>query len=285
MFSLFHQKRVSTVHRFGDLLLCQTTQCATGNEMLAQFWAKPQTFEIVKARWEVNRLEDQALPALNEIPLLKGIVAYFGCGKSLSQALSSYPPVVTELFLENVRALIQAESYLIHERGFPSIDVYVEHWKEFYTGSCRYYSNLEAVQQGWGGYVSGRKPGTNLFNRFKTLALDRCSNGLLLRASMADSFHEMALKMQFDSAGETVLQATGTIVRAPDAVCREAATLVNRLRGMRLSAAERGEIASLLGEGNGCVHLIELAFESAALLRNNRSGGLSEKHLDRPTKN
>lgn len=267
---LAHQKRLSSVHRHGDLLLSQTTQCTTGNELLAQLWVKPRTFEIVKARWEVNRSEDEDLPTISEIPFLEGIVAYFGCGKSVSQALGSYPPVATELFLENVRALIQAESYLIDERGFPSLDAYVDYWKEFYIGSCRYYSNLEAVKRSWAEYVSGRKPGTNLFNRFKTLALDRCNDGLLLRASMADSFHEMALSVRLDPAGETVREATGAIIRAPDRVCPEAATFVHRLKEINLPAAERNELASLLGEGEGCVHLIELAFESAALLRDAR---------------
>lgn len=286
MIPLVHQKRLSSVHRLDDLLLSQTNQCATGNEMLAQLWVKPRSFEIVKARWEVNRSQDPTLPALTELPLLKGIIAYFGCGKSFSRALTPYPPVATELFLENVRALIQAESYLIGERGFPSIEDYVEYWKGFYLGSCRYYSNLEAVQRSWGEYVSGRKPGTNLFNRFKTLSINRCNKGLQLRASMTDSFHEMALTIQLDPAGETVREATGTVIRAPDMVCPDAATFVQRLKGINLLTAERTEIERLLGAGDGCVHLIELVFESAALLRDNLSGiRHREKHLDRPTKN
>jgi hypothetical protein len=235
--------------------------------MLAQIWVVPETLKITGARWEVLRDDRGTSLKSVYVPELYGKEAYFGCGKPFRSALAAYPPPAAELFLENASALIQAETFLIRERGYASLEAYVDYWKEFYTGSCRYYSNLDAIKRSWGEYVSARQAGTNLFNRFKTFTLDGYDDGLLLHASMSDSFHEMALALRLDQTGENIHEASGAIVRAPDQVCPDAATFLSRLTGFRLPALGRGQITSLLGGGQGCVHLIEMVCEAAKLLK------------------
>ncbi|MDI6631013.1 MAG: DUF2889 domain-containing protein [Thermoanaerobacteraceae bacterium] len=262
-----HEMRLASVHHLGDRLLARTTQCGTGRETAAQLWIEPKTLKILGATWEVHRFEGEDLPPAVEIPALQGVVAYFGCGKSLQEALAAYPPVALTLFRETVGAVIQAETFLLEERGFSSLDEYAAYWEKFYTGTCRYYSNLDAIEQTWAAYVAGRRPGTHLFNRFKTLSLDRDQGGMLLRAAINDSFHEMAFSLHLDPAGETVREAAGAIIRAPDRLCFGAATFIERLEGVRLPGLTRAETASLLGEEQGCVHLIDLAAEAVTLLQ------------------
>ncbi|MEW6173409.1 MAG: DUF2889 domain-containing protein [Bacillota bacterium] len=263
---VLHQKRITSVHNLGQTVLVQTVQLATGNEIIAQMWVNPKSFETVHARWEILRAGEGMSTESKEVPSLRGCVAYFGCGRSFRKALAGYPPLAVELFLGNVGALIQAETYLVSERGHPSLEAYVDYWKQFYAGSCRYYSNLDAVKRSWGEYVSARQPGTNLFNRFKTISVDDCHDGLLLRSSMADSFHEMALSFRLDHSGKELRGAAGAIVRAPDQVCPGAAEFIARLNGIQIQEAGREKITKLLGEGQGCVHLIDLTWESIELL-------------------
>ncbi len=262
MFPLSHQKRVTSVYHLGETILAQVTELSTRSEILAQIWVNPQTFKIQRAHWEVLRSDGRLSTKSGDVPSLRGIEAYFGCGKPFRRALAVYPQAATELFLENASALIQAETFIHKERGYSSLEAYVDYWKEFYLGSCRYYSHLDTVQRSWGDYVSARLPGTNLFNRFKTLALDRCADGFSLRASMSDSFHEMSCTLRLDPAGESIHDAAGAIIRAPDQVCPEAATFIGQLTGRHLPSTGRGEVAALLGQGQGCVHLIELVNEA-----------------------
>mgnify|MGYP000607403512 CR=1 FL=1 len=266
MHPLFHLNRLATVYRLKETVAVQVTECATDGEALAQLWIEPHTFKVVRARWEAHRGEGLRPPAAPEVSALEGLTAYFGCARAVDCALSGYPRLATTLFLDGVSALIQAETFLLAERGYRSPEAYEEHWKRSYRGSCRYYSNPDAVQRSWSEYAETRRAGKNLFNRFKTLALDRTGDGLRLWASMSDSFHEMAFTLHFEPGGRTIVSATEAIIRAPDDVCHEAARYVEGLKGTSLHGVGRREIAAILGNGQGCVHLIDLASDAAALL-------------------
>ncbi|HAG06917.1 MAG: Uncharacterized protein XD69_1084 [Clostridia bacterium 62_21] len=266
MHPLFHVDRLAAVRRTDAEVVVQVTECATDGEAVAALWVDPCTFRVVRARWEAYRGEGRQPGATTEVPALEGLTAYFGCARAFACALSGYPRLAVALFLDGVSALIQAETFLLSERGYPSVEAYVDYWKESYRGSCRYYSSPDLVRRSWSEYAATRRPGENLFNRFKTLALDRTEHGLRLRASMSDSFHEMAFALHLDPAGETVLSAAGAIIRAPDDICREAARYLEGLKGRSLRGMGRREMASVLGNGQGCVHLVDLAADAAALL-------------------
>ncbi|MCL6558244.1 MAG: DUF2889 domain-containing protein [Firmicutes bacterium] len=267
MHPFFHQKRITSVQQLDETVSAQTIHLDTGSETVAQIWVEPHTFKITRARLELLRNERGIPTDAYDVSALHGIEAYFGCGKPFRTALKPYPPLAAELFLENVSALIQAETFLIKERGYSSLEAYVDHWKTFYTGSCRYYSSLEAVKRSWGDYVSSRHKGTILFNRFKVFTLDRWDNGLILRASMTDSFHEMSCALRLDLTGGSVREATGAILRAPDHVCSDAAVFITRLNGSCFPNLNRDAIATILGKKQGCVHLIDLTCEAAKFLK------------------
>lgn len=227
-------------------------------------------------------------PPASDVSSLQGLTAYFGCARAFKQALAGLPHLAHALFLDGVGVLIQAETFLFAERGYPSLDAYVHHWQEFYRGSCRYYSNLDAVSRSWSDHMNSRRPGSNLFNRFKTLALDRAADGLWLRGCMSDSFHELAFTLQLEPGSGKVLLASGDIIRAPegdiirapDRVCGEAARYLRGLKGAVLRNAGRREIAALLGHGQGCVHLIDLVADAAALLAQAGEGTAAEQFSD-----
>ncbi len=261
------RNRYLTVQRRADGLMVQTVQCGTVTEASAQLLVDPRTFIVRKARWEWHRPPGGRPPVSTAVPELEGVEAYFQKGASaFRMALENYPPLACELFIENIRALIQAESFLYAERGYPSLDAYVEHWKTFYLGSCRYYSNLDRVEAGWGRYV-GQRPGTNLFNRFEFLTRSSSVDGVTVCAVLSDSFHEMSLKLVLTGENLKVRQADGAVLRAPDRLCFETAALVSGLEGAVLAGKSKKEIASLLGGGQGCVHLINLAAAVREIIR------------------
>lgn len=261
----FVRHRHLTVQRDGPVLTVQTVQCGTLTEASARFTVDPHTFIIRKARWEWHRPPNCTPPVSVDVPELAGLEAYFKAGASaLRAALGDYPPLALDLFTENIRALIQAESFLYAERGYPTLDDYVEYWKTFYLNACRYYSSLDRVSVGWGRYV-GRREGPNLFNRFESLARHSSGEVRTVRATMSDSFHEMALRLVLQGEKLEVKEAVGRVLRAPDRVCFEAAALVRGLEGSALAGKSKKQVAPLLGGGQGCVHLINLAAASAAL--------------------
>lgn len=254
----FVRHRHLTVQRDGPKVVAQTVQCGTLTEASARFTVDPQTFVIRAARWEWHRPPDSAAPVSMDVPELEGVEAYFKAGAAAFRAaLAGYPPLALDLFTENIRALIQSESFLYAERGYATLDDYVEYWKTFYVNSCRYYSNLDRVSVGWGRYV-GRREGPNLFNRFESLTRHSSGDSRTVRATINDSFHEMALKLVLKGEALAVEKAEGRVLRAPDRVCFEAAGLVQGLEGAALGGKSKKEIAPLLGGPQACVHLINL---------------------------
>ncbi|MBE0466966.1 MAG: DUF2889 domain-containing protein [Candidatus Desulforudis sp.] len=259
------RNRYLTVQRDPDGLSVQTVQCGTATEASARLLVDPHTFVISAAQWEWHRPPDSQPRESTPVPELVGVEAYFQKGASAFRAaLAEYPNLARELFIENIRALIQAESFLYAERGYPTLDAYVEYWKGFYRGSCRYYSNPDRVEVGWGRYV-GRRTGINLFNRFESLSRSLAADALTIRALLSDSFHEMVLTLVLDPENQEIKRAKGGVLRAPDRVCFESPALVSGLEGAVLTGKSKKEIAPLIGGAQGCVHLINLAAASAEI--------------------
>lgn len=87
----------------------------------------------------------------------------------------------------------------------------------------------------------------------------------LVAGSLADSFHQMASFLQLDTEGK-VIAASGELVRAPGEICFSAADFMDELRGIKLSGKSKKEIAGILGNSQGCIHLIDLVFDSVQTL-------------------
>ena len=202
-----------------------------------------------------------------ELQALKGVKAYLGSGPELRQALRSVEDELEcSLVNDTVIAVVQAESFLYRERGYNDAAQYTRAWEEFYLGSCRYYSNLERVKVSWGDFIGAFSRETRLFDRCKTQQLFREDNGTYrINGSIIDSFHHMTACLELDQ-DMTISQAWADMPRVPDGVCRESTGQLANIIGHTLAGKPKKELARLLGAGQGCVHLIDLLYDSARIL-------------------
>ncbi len=255
----------TTVRYKNQKLDLETTYCDSKQELCAKMVVAPDSFEVSEAWWEVYRAKGYSSPARFEIKALKGIKAYFGCGKELHKALEFLNfPAARELFAEGVRGVIQAESFLWRKRGFADAKDYEEHWYKLFKGGCRYYNNVDRVNISWYDHVGYTERAGTLFNRFKSQFMTLEGENWQLRGHFVDSFHSVASFIEFEKESTAILKATGEILRAPDPVCKEASTFMCSLVNKKLSSLNKKEIAILLGAENGCVHLIDLVADGAS---------------------
>ena len=259
MTNVFQRHWFTIVRRSGDdgLLDAQTVYRGTDGEFAALLRVEPVALRIVSAVWE------EYAPRLKVVNIegLTGVEAYFNCGPVLREVLSGLGSFTRSLFAETVRGIIQAETFLLKERGYNSPAEYDHYWDSFYSGSCRYYSNLDRVSKTWNEYAGSNRI-TNLFNRFKSQCLYKVPRGgYQIYGTLSDSFHELGANILLDRE-LFIKEAKGALLRCPDDVCREAADYLHKLPGNQSAFAGKKELAELLGSGAGCVHLIDLVYDA-----------------------
>lgn len=249
-------------------LIAEIAYCGTDREACARMVVDPKTLIIKEAVWEKYRTPGETGWKIINLPQLVGIEAYFNSGKALREALAPLQdPFANNLFIESVRGIIQAETFIFTERGFSSPEAYQDYWDTFYVNSCHYFSNLERVTQGWFEHIGYSNRNGNLFNRMKTQTLYLKEDSYLLAGHLNDSFHSVCIELELGKDGHTVKKAQGELLRAPDLVCREASELMVELTGKKLDGLNKKEFALLLGGGNGCVHLIDLVSDALETLK------------------
>ncbi len=239
------------------MLDARTVYRDTDCEVGARLRVNSTTFRIKQAVFEKYSPEMDYI----EVPGLQGVEAYFHCGPALTEAVADLGNLPRSLFAETVRGIIQAETFLLEERGFASAREYSDYWEKLYLNSCRYYSNLHRISCKWDEYAGqGRRH--NLFNRFKgQLVYKDCTEGYKVIGSLSDSFHELGVSIVIN--GDLIVtEARGALLRAPDKVCFEAADFLNNLAGKFLMDMNKKQVAVLLGKGEGCVHLIDTVYDA-----------------------
>lgn len=252
-------------------LNAQTMYCATDREIGTRLRVDLVSFKILEATLENHSPSE----IIMDIPQICGIEAYLNSGPAIRDALAHLDHLPRELFAETIRGIIQAETFLYKERGFASASEYNEHWNKTFADSCRYYSNLDRITQRWVDYVDYIRTG-NLFNRFKTQSVYAINDegGYFIIATFCDSFHELSIEIETDSS-LVITKANGTLLRAPDNVCREATVLLQQLPGHGTASLNKKKIAALLGKGDGCVHIIDTVYDaltSVNMAKQRRSG-------------
>jgi len=243
--------------RTDGLLDAQTVYRGTDGECAALLLVEPRTLKVVAATWESYAPEVTTV----EVKELAGVEAYFKCGPVLKKTLAGLGEFPRSLFAETVRGIIQAETFLLAERGFASPSEYTQYWEKFYTGSCRYYSNLARISNKWDEYVGADRI-TGLFNRFKSqnVYIDE-KQCYRVVGMLSDSFHELSVDLALNP-DLLVTKANGVMLRVPDNVCCEAVAYISKLPGRRLEGLGKKQVAGLLGVGEGCVHLIDLVYDA-----------------------
>lgn len=257
----------------GGLLDAQTVRLEGGSEWTAALVLDARTLCIRNACLEnfCPPTSETAVP----VPELVGVKAYLDGAAALKSALKGLDSRVAALFLETVRGVVQAETYLLQERGFESAAEYSSYFENIYAGSCRYYSYLDRVRRRWDEYAGGSERKGRLFWRSKTYLLYALAGGgNLVIGSLADTFHELNVRLWVD--GGRISTATADFLRIPDTVCSEAAGFLEDITGMDALSLNKKELAGMLGGSQGCIHLIDVVDDAVGLLKlqdwNGRSG-------------
>ncbi|MCL6476873.1 MAG: DUF2889 domain-containing protein [Peptococcaceae bacterium] len=266
MKSIHHSHWHTSVDIHGpESLYGRTIFLSTNIECAACLQVNIKTFRVEKAKWEIYRGPDG--PLSQDIGELEGVEAYIGSGEALRRAMKDFGARALSLASETVRGIIQAETFTFRERGFTDIKSYDKFWEKMYLNSCRYYSNLNRVTCQWETHVSVHKRTNNLFNRFKGVSVSEGSDIYYADASLTDSFHEVGVGVTLDKDHGTVTTVDCRLLRAPDRVCFEAGAFAQNLLGLKLTSMSKKEIAGALAGNQGCVHMIDLCSDLAAVLR------------------
>lgn len=200
-------------------------------------------------------------------PSLQGIQAYFGSGRQVKEALEG-DPVLIELVLENIMAVIQAEAYLYAERGFPTPEAYDDFWDQNYRGSCKYYSNLDLVKTRFMEHIQPKQRTDYLFTRFRNAAVYQSEpERWQVSVNFGDSFHEMTLNLGCRGDDFQVIEIDGAILRCPDQICTKAVSHLEDMVGLALAGANEKDILKATGGGEGCSHLGFMAVDAAKAVK------------------
>ncbi|MDA8233433.1 MAG: DUF2889 domain-containing protein [Clostridia bacterium] len=221
-----------------------------------------KTLVIKSAQLEVRRGKPEVASA--SVGNLVGITAYFGSGRKLREALGAAPALL-DMASQALTAVIQAEIFFYQERGFATAAEYEDFWDKTYQNACVLYSNLDRVEQRFMDYVKDHQPGRNLFHRYLTTSLDISGEKSQICGHLMDSFHEMTLSLNLDQDYQ-IQKASASMLRCPDAVCREALARVPGLEGMDLTTGELKRYHEKCGGSTGCTHIGQLVQEAAYTL-------------------
>ncbi len=187
-----------------------------------------------------------------------------------------------DLLLELIADVLQAEVFILGERGIPSVEEYDRYFNEMYGDMCVLYSELRGRVPEY-AYTQGQQRSDSLFSRHSSIFIFQHRDGegdgkgdLSIHGHLCDSFHEMALSLSVSPSSKPpylINRAEGNFLRFPNPVCGKAAVKLQELAGVHLHPENKKKILSALTGQKGCSHLGDLALEAAkALLELNKQG-------------
>lgn len=171
-----------------------------------------------------------------------------------------------DLLLELIADALQAEVFILAERGFPSVAEYDRYFNEMYGDMCVLYSELRGRIPEY-AYTQGQQRSDSLFSRHSSIFIFR---DLTIHGHLSDSFHEMALSLSVSPSSKPpyrINMAEGNFLRFPNPVCGKAACKLQELAGVHLHPENKKKILSVLTGPGGCSHMGDLALEAAKALR------------------
>jgi hypothetical protein len=216
-------------------------------------------FKICKAEWEISKSHDDSSLGKGNARELAGAEAYYDIGRVLGQFIDpDGDKRIKALFLECVKSLIQAETYVFTERGYPSEAAYEAYWHKREKNGCRYYSHPNDLSSGWFDYVGSYKRQSNLFNKCKNYKLIENGLDLVLQGTFSDSYHEMNAELCFDKTTGIINRCEVLFFRAPDGICFENSIHGAKFVGRNCYTMTRRQIVEIVGGKQGCYHLADL---------------------------
>lgn len=244
-----------------------------GNDFEAQtlLLVDTRSFKICKAEWEISRSHGSTSLGNGSVRELIGAEAYFDIGRVLGQFTDpDGGKRLKSLFLECVKSLIQAETYVFAERGYQSKAEYEAYWHKREKNGCRYYSHPNDWPSGWYDYVGAYKRECNLFNKCKNYKLIEKGSDLMLQGTFSDSYHEINAELCFDRITGVIGKCEVLFFRAPEDICFENSMHGAEFIGKNCYTMARSQIAEIAGGGQGCYHLTDLIADMVNMVNEQR---------------
>jgi hypothetical protein len=230
-------------------------------------------FTVKEAMGETPR-NPGGVMGFRDLKALVGKKIYLKAAQGIKESLMGMPKEerghLFQMILAGISNVVQAEVFLLKERGFATPAEFEAYFQKMYEGGCIYYSNLDRVQRDFLAYVEENHKGRgqrSLFSRQSNTTV-RSAPGderYLIRCNICDSFHEMAIKLLVDS-DRTVLATRSSMVRVPDPVCREGLDSLDELVGQRLTTDNVKALVATAGGPKGCAHLGDLVADAVRAL-------------------
>lgn len=224
----------------------------------------PKDFIIQDAA--LNIFRGAVIEGIKELPCIQGAAAYPGIGKVVKTVTATDTTgLFADLLLENVKAIVQAETYLYRERGFDSRQVYQQAFRNNYQNTCIYFSHPQFVNSSAQyHHLKGQRVQELLFARHRQVSIEDKGCGFTLTANLADTYHQMYLALKLSPAHK-VVKARGEIQRSPNHLCQIAAQKIENLLNKELPLENRAW-QDAVGGADGCTHLADLAREAATTI-------------------
>lgn len=230
-------------------------------------------FTVKETRGETPR-NPGGIMGSRDLQGLLGKRIYLKSTRGIREALMGMPREEREhyfqLLIAGVASVVQAEVFLLPERGFSTPEEFETFFQKAYENGCIYYANPDRAQRDFMAYVEANHKGrgkNSLFSR-QTLSTVRRAPGedrYLVRGNICDSFHEIAIKLLVDY-DKTILASRASLPRVPDLICSESINHFQKINGKKLSSQNIRELVGLAGGSWGCAHLGDLVVEGARSL-------------------
>ncbi len=190
------------------------------------------------------------------------------------------------LFLELITNVLQAELFLLPERGYASLQEYDRYFSGVYADSCILYSKLAGRVPEY-SYTQGQERSDFLFSRNRGIFVFEQKGGeekkektYLIHGHLSDSFHEMAITLKVLNSPDSpyfLAEAKGNFLRIPNLVCSGALPKLQELEGMHLIPENKKKIISRLTGPEGCSHLSDLVIEAGRALQGMEKSGINKQ--------
>lgn len=210
----------------------------------------------------------------NDFAELIGIEGYIQ-GKKIvkKRLLENGHDSFSDIFLQCISALLQAETYVYKERGYKTREDYNIYWDFLEKNNCRMYSDSRRTERladlPWMDYVPDNFEKDILFEREKTYTIEKKNGNIFCKGYLSDTYHEMLTLIKIDSEG-IITENKIKIIRAPGVSCFTNDENNNSLMGRKLSEISKRDIISALGGCDGCYHIVEMYIDSHRVLTEKR---------------
>ena len=220
----------------------------------ASAWVSTDTRElrIIGAGLEIYRSLHEKT-GYSEFPQLVGMEAYVHSGRKIKDKIGPDHPMAQNLLVECVKGIIQVESFIYAERGYPDLSSYVDYWCALNDNTCYTFTHRKDGPSLWS--VNPRN--YNLFNRSRVIHGHKNNHKKMLYGTFIDTYHEINIHLTLDP-GNVVLDVSADFIRMPGEICKNSAIRLQDLVGHNLTEMNKQQIRLLIGGSEGCSHLLEI---------------------------